>query len=75
MGRKPIGDRAMTPAEKMRRYRARHRPSTTMRRARAVLAALPKEQRFELACFVVCQLSPRQLAAFQDWHNRILVRD
>src|SRR5262245_118413 len=52
MGRPPIGERAMTPAEKQRRYRERkfgNKPSVTKSAAVAKLEARIRELEVELA--------------------------
>jgi hypothetical protein len=52
MGRPPIGERAMTPAEKQRRYRERkfgNRPPVTKSATAAALAARIRELKQQLA--------------------------
>jgi hypothetical protein len=89
MGRPPLGVKAMTVAEKQRRYRARKaaakwpvtkllpsaEPVDLAAKARELIAAMTSAERFSVALYAVAGLEGWRQAHFAHWYNDILMRD
>jgi hypothetical protein len=85
MGRPPIGAKAMTAAEKQRRYRARKagdklavtKPGAgdCVAEARALIGAMTPAERFAVALYAVAGLEDWRQPHFAHWYNDILMRD
>ena len=43
--------------------------------ARTLVDALPQHERYNLALYLLCKLSPEQRTAFEQWHNSVFWND
>jgi len=90
VGRPPFGVKAMTAAEKQRRYRARKTAATPpvtkaappsaepvdrTAAARELIAAMTPAERFATALYAVAGLEGWRQPHFAHWYNDILMRD
>jgi hypothetical protein len=90
VGRPSFGVRAMTAAEKQRRYRARKAAATPpvtkaappsaepvdrTAAARELIAAMTPAERFSIALYAVAGLEDWRQPHFANWYNEILMRD